>query len=177
MSLEKTEQVIDNSGKSINSAEKSTIKPAKKLLRPVGRAIADYQMIQHDDHLLLGLSGGKDSLTLLHLLHHLQSYAPVRFKLAVATVDPCIEGFDPSPLKEYLVQLGIDYFYQKQQIAEQASENMSGDSFCSYCSRMRRGILYSVARKNNCNKLVLAQHLDDLCLLYTSDAADDQGLV
>ncbi len=162
MTTQKTGQLVENSAESVNSAEKSSIKPPKKLLRPVGRAIADYQMIQHGDHLLLGLSGGKDSLSLLHLLHHLRSYAPVKFKLAVATVDPCIEGFDPSPLKEYLAELGIDYFYQKQQIAEQAAENMRGDSFCSYCSRMRRGILYSVARKNNCNKLVLAQHLDDL---------------
>ena len=141
---------------------KPSIKPPKNLLRPVGRAIADYQMIQEGDRLLLGLSGGKDSLSLLHLLHHLKSYAPVNFELAVATVDPCIEGFDPSPLKDYLTGLGIDYYYQEQEIAEQAEENMGRDSFCAYCSRMRRGILYSTARKNNCNKLVLAQHLDDL---------------
>ena len=141
---------------------KSSIKPPKNLLRPVGRAIADYKMIQDGDRLLLGLSGGKDSLSLLHLLYHLKSYAPVRFELAVATVDPGIEGFDPSPLKEYLSGLGIDYFYRKQAIAEQAEENMGRDSFCAYCSRMRRGILYSTARENDCNKLVLAQHLDDL---------------
>jgi tRNA(Ile)-lysidine synthase TilS/MesJ len=141
---------------------KSSIKPPKNLLRPVGRAIADYQMIQEGDRLLLGLSGGKDSLSLLHLLHHLKSYAPVNFELAVATVDPGIEGFDPSPLKDYLAGLGIDYYYRKQEIAEQAEENMGRDSFCAYCSRMRRGILYSTARKSSCNKLVLAQHLDDL---------------
>ncbi|MFW2438777.1 MAG: ATP-binding protein [Arenicellales bacterium] len=141
---------------------KARKKPPKNLLRPVGRAIADYQMVQEGDRLLLGLSGGKDSLSLLHLLYHLKSYAPVSFELVVATVDPCIEGFDPSPLKGYLAGLGIAYFYQKQKIAEQAEENMGRDSFCAYCSRMRRGILYSTARKNNCNKLVLAQHLDDL---------------
>ncbi len=141
---------------------KLSYKPPKNLLRPVGRAIADYQMIQDGDRLLLGLSGGKDSLSLLHLLRHLKNYAPVSFDLVVATVDPGIEGFDPSPLKAYLSGLGIDYFYQKQAIAEQAEENMGRDSFCAYCSRMRRGILYATARKNNCNKLVLAQHLDDL---------------
>jgi tRNA(Ile)-lysidine synthase TilS/MesJ len=119
-------------------------------------------MIKKGDLLLLGLSGGKDSLSLLHILRHLQTYAPVKFELAVATVDPGIDGFDPSPLKKYLAGLGIDYYYQKQEIAEQAEENMGRDSFCAYCSRMRRGILYSIARKNNCNKLVLAQHLDDL---------------
>jgi tRNA(Ile)-lysidine synthase TilS/MesJ len=116
-------------------------RPPKKLLRPVGRAIADYQMINDGDRLLLGLSGGKDSLSLLQVLSHLQTYAPVKFELCVATVDPCIEGFDPSPLQAYLANLGIDYFYRKQAIASQAEENMDGDSFCSYCSRMRRGIL------------------------------------
>jgi tRNA(Ile)-lysidine synthase TilS/MesJ len=119
-------------------------------------------MIGDGDRLLLGLSGGKDSLSLLHVLGHLQTYAPVKFELAVATVDPCIDGFDPSPLKDYLENLGITYYYRKQEIASQAEQNMDGDSFCSYCSRMRRGILYSTAREHGCNKLVLAQHLDDL---------------
>ena len=139
-----------------------SIKPPKNLLRPVGKAIADYRMIKDGDRLLLGLSGGKDSLSLLHVLLHLQSYAPVKFELAVATVDPCIDGFDPSPLKGYLADLGIDYYCSKQDIAQQAAENMERDSFCAYCSRMRRGILYSTARKHQCNTLVLAQHLDDL---------------
>ena len=137
-------------------------RPPKNLLRPVGRAIGDYAMIREGDRLLLGLSGGKDSLSMLQVLMHLQSYAPVRFELGVATVDPCIEGFDPSPLKGYMASLGIPYFYQRQDIEEQAKASMDGDSFCSYCSRMRRGILYATARKNNYNVLVLAQHLDDL---------------
>jgi tRNA 2-thiocytidine biosynthesis protein TtcA len=159
MQIEKKAEI---SGKCGESPLIPLIKPPKKLLRPVGKAIVDYQMIQEGDRLLLGLSGGKDSLSLLHVLRHLQTYAPVKFELAVATVDPCIEGFDPSPLKDYLASLGIDYYYQKQEIAAQAEENMGRDSFCAYCSRMRRGILYSTARKNNCNKLVLAQHMDDL---------------
>jgi tRNA(Ile)-lysidine synthase TilS/MesJ len=154
MSMEKAREHTDLTGE--------IARPPKKLLRPVGRAIADYRMIDEDDHLLLGLSGGKDSLSLLQILRHLQTYAPVKFKLSVATVDPCIEGFDPSPLKTYLAELGIDYYYRRQEIANQAAENMDGDSFCSYCSRMRRGILYTTARERGCNKLVLAQHLDDL---------------
>jgi tRNA(Ile)-lysidine synthase TilS/MesJ len=144
--------------------------PPKNLLRPVGRAIGDYAMIRDGDRLLLGLSGGKDSLTLLHVLMHLQSYAPVKFDLAAATVDPCIEGFDPSPLKDYLASLGIPYFYRRQDIEQQARENMDGDSFCSYCSRMRRGILYTTARENNYNVLVLAQHLDDLAESFMMSA-------
>jgi tRNA 2-thiocytidine biosynthesis protein TtcA len=162
MSIARAEEKSHLPDESTDFPAKSLLKPPKKLLRPIGKAVADYQMIKNGDRLLLGLSGGKDSLSLLHVLRHLQTYAPVRFELAVATVDPGIEGFDPSPLKDYLAGLGIDYFYQKQAIAEQAKENMGRDSFCAYCSRMRRGILYSTARKNNCNKLVLAQHLDDL---------------
>lgn len=145
-------------------------KPPKNLLRPVGRAIGDYAMIRDGDRLLLGLSGGKDSLTLLHVLMHLQTYAPVKFELAAATVDPCIEGFDPSPLKRYLAGLGVEYFYRRQDIEDQARQNMDGDSFCSYCSRMRRGILYSTARENNYNVLVLAQHLDDLAESFMMSA-------
>ena len=145
-------------------------KPPKKLLRPIGRAIGDYAMIRDGDRLLLGLSGGKDSLSLLQVLMHLQSYAPVRFELGVATVDPCIEGFDPSPLKDYLATLGVAYFYQRQDIEEQAKSRMDGNSFCSYCSRMRRGILYSTARNNNYNVLVLAQHLDDLAESFMMSA-------
>ena len=139
-----------------------TKKPPKSLLRKVGRAIADFQMIRDGDRILLGVSGGKDSLSLLHILKHLQSYAPVKFTLAVITVDPEVEGFDPVALKAYYRQLGIDYHYREQPIMEQARQNMDGDSFCAYCSRMKRGIMYSTCREGNYNVLALAQHLDDL---------------
>ena len=139
-----------------------TKKPPKSLLRKVGRAIADFQMIRDGDRILLGVSGGKDSLSLLHILKHLQSYAPVKFTLAVITVDPEVEGFDPAALKAYYRQLGIDYHYREQPIMEQARQNMDGDSFCAYCSRMKRGIMYSTCREGNYNVLALAQHLDDL---------------
>ena len=139
-----------------------TKKPPKSLLRKVGRAIADFQMIRDGDRILLGVSGGKDSLSLLHILKHLQSYAPVRFDLAVITVDPEVEGFEPAALKAYYRQLGINYHYREQPIMEQARQNMDGDSFCAYCSRMKRGIMYSTCREGNYNVLALAQHLDDL---------------
>jgi len=119
-------------------------------------------MIRDGDRILLGVSGGKDSLSLLHLLKHLQSYAPVRFTLSVITVDPEVEGFDPVALKAYYRQLDVDCHYREQPILEQARQNMDGDSFCSYCSRMKRGIMYSTCREENYNVLALAQHLDDL---------------
>ncbi len=137
-------------------------KPPKSILRKVGRAIADYDMIRGGDRILLGVSGGKDSLSLLHILHHLQSYAPVRFELGVITVDPEVEGFDPAPLKAYYQALGVPYFYQEQPIMEEAKSRMDGDSFCAYCSRMKRGIMYTTCREQGYNVLALAQHLDDL---------------
>ncbi len=96
-------------------------------------------MIRHDDRLLLGLSGGKDSLSLLHTLDHLKTYAPVSFSLGAATVDPQIDGFGPSSLKTYLAGLSVPYFYRSEPIMERARAHMDGDSFCSFCSCMRRG--------------------------------------
>lgn len=119
-------------------------------------------MIQAGDRLLLGLSGGKDSLSLLHILLALKAKAPIPFEIGAATVDPCIEGFDPSHLNTYVPTLGVPYFYRKQDIVGRAQKNMRGDSFCAYCARMRRGVLYATAREHRYNVVVLAQHLDDL---------------
>lgn len=137
-------------------------KPPKSLLRKVGRAISDFDMIRDGDRILLGVSGGKDSLSLLHVLAHLQTYAPVRFELGAITVDPEIEGFDPSRLQAYVRGLGLPHFYEKQPIMEEARQRMNGDSFCAYCARMKRGIMYTTCRRAGYNVLALAQHLDDI---------------
>lgn len=133
-------------------------------MRPVGRAIADYGMIKEGDRILLGISGGKDSLTLLTILSHLSRYAPVHFEVGAITVDPQIPGFDPSVLKPWLAELGIPYFYQSQAIAADAEQHADEPSFsfCAFCSRMKRGIIYSTARKEGYNVIALGQHLDDL---------------
>lgn len=157
-------------------AERNYLKPPKRLMRHVGKAIADFKMINEGDRILLGVSGGKDSLSLLLILHHLSQYAPVKFYLGAITVDPMIEGFDPSPLKAYLAELGIPYFYQQQAILEQAEDSMDGDSFCSFCSRMKRGILYTTARKEGYNVLALAQHLDDLAESFLMSAFNNGKL-
>jgi len=136
--------------------------PPKSLMRKVGRALADYAMIRDGDRILLGVSGGKDSLSLLQILRHLQRYAPVRFELGVITVDPQVEGFDPAPLQDYYAQLGVAWFYARQPIMDEARQRMQGDSFCAYCARMKRGIMYSTCRREGYNVLALAQHLDDL---------------
>ena len=145
-------------------------RPPKSLLRKVGRAIADYDMIRAGDRILLGVSGGKDSLSLLQVLTHLRSYAPVRFELGVITVDPEIEGFEPSSLTGYYDRLGLTWHYEAQPIMEEARTRLDGDSFCAYCARMKRGIMYSVCRREGYNVLALAQHLDDLAESFLMSA-------
>ena len=144
------------------SMTKHNLKPPKSLLRKVGKAVVDYAMIRDGDRILLGVSGGKDSLSLLAILRHLRTYAPVRFELGVLTVDPQVPGFEPGPLRDYYGSLGVPWFYERQPIMEQAKERMDGNSFCAYCARMKRGIMYRTCRREGYGVLALAQHLDDL---------------
>lgn len=146
------------------------IKLPKALLRPIGRALVDHDMIHNGDRVLLGVSGGKDSLTLLHCLRHFQRHAPLKFELGAMTVDPQVEDFDPSGLKPYLAELEIPYYYESHAIAEQAKTQMKNDSFCSFCSRMKRGIMYTTCRRHGYNVLALAQHLDDLAESFLMSA-------
>jgi len=133
-----------------------------RIRRLAGQAIGDFGMIRDGDKVLVGLSGGKDSLTLLHVLLHKKSVAPVRFDVGAVTVDPQIQGFDPSPLKAYLQRLDVPYFFVSQPIVEEARIRMEGDTFCAYCSRMKRGIMYTTARREGYKVLALGHHLDDL---------------
>lgn len=146
------------------------IKPPKTILRQAGRAIAEYNMIADGDRILLGLSGGKDSLSLLHILRHFQAHAPIHFELGALTIDPLIEGFHPEQLKPYLADLGVPYFYEAQPIEEQAKTHMQKDSFCAFCSRIKRGIMYTTLRREGYNVLALAQHLDDLAESFLMSA-------
>ncbi len=127
-------------------------------------------MIREGDRILVGVSGGKDSLSLLHILRHLQRCAPVHFELAALTVDPQVEGFDPSLLKNYMAELGVPYFYQSTAIEARAKEQMGKDSFCAFCSRIKRGVMYRTARDEGYNVLALAQHLDDLAESFLMSA-------
>ncbi len=146
------------------------VKPPKSLLRQVGKAIGDYQLIREGDRILLGLSGGKDSLSLLHLLHHFQRHAPIRFEFAAVTIDPQSDSFDPSALIPYLNELGITYHYVREPIVQLAETHMDNDSYCAFCSRMKRGLMYRTAREKGYNVLALAQHLDDLAESFLMSA-------
>ncbi|XRB16727.1 tRNA-cytidine(32) 2-sulfurtransferase [Pseudoscourfieldia marina] len=133
------------------------------LMHATMRALQDFDMIAAGDRVLLGLSGGKDSLSLLHVLvaFNQRLHPSKRFELACATVEPGSDSFDPSPLKPYLAELGVKYHYIDQSIIALAKESMQGDSLCAFCARMKRGALYTCCRDNGYNKLALGQHLDD----------------
>jgi tRNA 2-thiocytidine biosynthesis protein TtcA len=146
------------------------INPPRTLLSLAGKAIADYAMVRQGDRVLLGLSGGKDSLSLLHVLLHLKAKSPVKFELAAATVDPQSPEYHPEPLKTFMSELGVPYFYESYPVLELAKQKMGKDSFCAFCSRMRRGMLYGAARREGYNVLALAQHLDDLAETFMMSA-------
>ena len=146
------------------------IKPPRSLLSAAGKAIGDYGMIRDGDRVLLGLSGGKDSLSLLHVLLDLQKKAPIKFTVGACTIDPQSPDYDPTPLGDYVPQLGIPYFVERFPILEQAKKSMTKNSFCAFCSRMRRGMLYGCARREGFNVLALAQHLDDVAETFLMSA-------
>lgn len=140
----------------------SRIKIPKLLVKPVGRAIADFNMIRAGDKILLAVSGGKDSLSLFYILRHFQAHSPVKFKLSVVTIDPQVEGFEPQALDDFFKKFDTPYFFEEFPILEQAKKSMKGDSYCSFCARIKRGLMYKVAREQDYNVLALGQHLDDL---------------
>ena len=145
-------------------------RPSPRLGRLASQAISHYRMIQPGDRLLVGVSGGKDSLSLLHVLLDFQRRAPIPFDLAAVTVDPQSADFDPGPLRDYIPQLGIPYFYMQKPIVKIAEQHMDKPSFCSFCSRLRRGTLYECARREGYNVLVLDHHLDDMAESFLMSA-------
>lgn len=142
-------------------AEPDHIKPSRTLLKSASQAIINHGLIRDGDRVLIGLSGGKDSLSLLHLLLYLQRRAPVRFELGAATIDPQMPGYDPTPLTEYVQALGLPFYLESYSLARHAKGSFHGNTLCSFCSRMRRGKLYGLARRENYQTLALAHHLDD----------------
>ncbi|MFI9654494.1 ATP-binding protein [Guyparkeria sp. GHLCS8-2] len=144
--------------------------PGRGLQKQVARAVMHYQMLHHGDRVVLGLSGGKDSLSLLHILRHIQRRAPIDFEIAAITVDPMVPGFDPGPLSGYLETLGVRHYRVQEDIVALADDHMSGDSYCSFCSRLKRGLIYRLAREEGFNVLALAQHLDDLAESFMMSA-------
>lgn len=146
------------------------IKPPRKLIQTVGKTITRFDMLKEGDRVLVGLSGGKDSFTLVHVLLHFQRHAPIRFDVGVATFDPQMDGFDPSPLARYMEKNALEYHYIVRPVQELAKTRLKNNSICAFCSRMRRGALYGTAREHGYNVLALGQHLDDIAESFLMSA-------
>ncbi|MEW5804627.1 MAG: ATP-binding protein [bacterium] len=144
------------------SSELISRKNENKIIRKIGQAIADFQLIQDQDNILLALSGGKDSLALLEILLHLQKRAPIRFSLTACTIDEGFGGFETERIADHCNRKKVPFILKKEKILHIIQEkNLSGPHFCSFCARLRRGTLYTLARQQGFNKIALAHHADD----------------
>jgi tRNA 2-thiocytidine biosynthesis protein TtcA len=143
--------------------EQDANKLAKRLRRQAGQAIADYNMIQSGDRIMVCLSGGKDSYTLLALLRQLQAKAPVPFELVAVHLDQKQPGYDAQVLPQYLDAIGVPFDIIEQDTYSVVKRVVpEGKTLCGLCSRLRRGALYNHAQRGGFTKIALGHHRDDM---------------
>ncbi|KRG68288.1 tRNA 2-thiocytidine(32) synthetase TtcA [Pseudoxanthomonas dokdonensis] len=139
----------------------------KRLCRQVGQAIADYAMIEEGDKVMVCLSGGKDSHTLLDILLQLQKKAPISFELVAVNLDQKQPGFPADVLPDYLQARAVPYRVLEQDTYSVVSRVMpEGSTMCSLCSRLRRGALYAHAKAEGFTKIALGHHRDDMVATF-----------
>ena len=134
----------------------------QQLLSFTRKAVDEYQMIQEGDHIAVGISGGKDSLTLLYALHGLKRFYPNKFELSAITVDLGYEEFDLDPVHELCQELGVPYKVVKTDIAHILFEERKESNPCSLFAKMRKGALNDAVKEMGCNKVAYAHHKDDI---------------
>ena len=144
-------------------ASVSVRKLEKRIVRLTAQAILDYNMIVEGDKILVAMSGGKDSYVLLETLQKLQKRAPVHFDLLAVHIDQHIPGSDPASIEAFLKKTGVPYHIESQDTHSIVERLIpSGKNVCSLCARLRRGILYRVARELKCTKIALGHQMDDV---------------
>lgn len=135
----------------------------KRLRRLTAEAVTDFNMIENGDRIMVCLSGGKDSYTMLDMLLHLQKVAPVRFDIVAVNMDQKQPGFPEHVLPAYLEELGVDYHVLERDTYSIVMEKVpEGKTTCSLCSRLRRGNLYTFADEIGATKMALGHHRDDI---------------
>ncbi|MBU6420783.1 MAG: tRNA 2-thiocytidine(32) synthetase TtcA [Gammaproteobacteria bacterium] len=151
-----------NGRKSVNQ-----IKLDKRLRRQVGQAIQDFNMIEAGDRVMVCLSGGKDSYTLLDILLKLRQSAPVEFEILAVNLDQKQPEFPEQVLPEYLTGIGVPFHILEQDTYSVVKRVIpEGKTFCSLCSRLRRGALYTFAEQNGITKIALGHHRDDIVVTF-----------
>lgn len=133
-----------------------------RIKKLTGRAIGDFNLIEDGDRIAVGISGGKDSYTLLHILDSLRRRAPIRYELVAVNVDAGFPDFRKDVIEAHLREHGFEYHFEMTNCNEIIEAKLRpGSSCCAFCARLRRGVLYTLADQLGCNKIALGHHLDD----------------
>lgn len=157
------DQAAEKAAEKADKQRREAIKLEKRLCREVGRAILDFNMIEEGDKVMVCMSGGKDSYTLLDILRKLQKRSPVRFSIVAVNLDQKQPGFPDHVLPEYLRAQGVDFHIETQDTYSIVKRVIpEGKTTCGLCSRLRRAILYSAAERLGATKIALGHHRDDI---------------